>query len=254
MKARVTHLNGPSPAYVLLYEEVLSLIRSGALAPHEQLPSERELCIKYGVSRTTVRQALNRAERHGFIVRVAGRGNFVTQPHLHAELPHMLTFQRAMLKHSMTPVRRVLSMTWQPGAPSIAERLAVEARTPLLHVVTLTLDGNRPMAWHESFLPPPIGTDVEGVLTGADDDPRPTYEIAAHCLGVQTLLADETFEAVELDEPRAAVLALRVGAPAFRVSGVFKTPDGLAIESLVAIFPGLRYSFHITRDLDLGEL
>jgi GntR family transcriptional regulator len=254
MEERIVHLHGPSPAYVLLYEEVVSQIRSGALAAHAQLPSERDLCLKYGVSRTTVRQALNRAERYGFIVRVAGRGNFVAQPHLHAELPHMVTFQRAMRKQSMTPVRRVLSMGWQPGAPGIAERLAVEARTPLLRVTTLTLDANRPMAWHESFLPPPIGNDVEAVLRDAHDDLRPTYEIAAHCLGVQTLLADEMFEAVDIDEPRASVLALPLGSPAFRVSGVFKTPAGVAIESLVAIFPGARYSFHITRDLDLREL
>lgn len=67
----------PIPFYFQLAEALEAEIRSGRWEPGTRLPSEPELCEHYGLSRTTVRQALARLEQRGLIERLKGQGTFV---------------------------------------------------------------------------------------------------------------------------------------------------------------------------------
>jgi GntR family transcriptional regulator len=67
----------PLPLYFQLAELLEHEIASGAWRPGARLPSEPGLCERYGLSRTTVRQALGRLEQRGLIQRLKGQGSFV---------------------------------------------------------------------------------------------------------------------------------------------------------------------------------
>ena len=64
------------PLYVQLVDALLSDV-VGAGGEGEQLPTEKELCDEYAVSRTTVRQALAELEQRGLIYRIQGKGSFI---------------------------------------------------------------------------------------------------------------------------------------------------------------------------------
>jgi multiple sugar transport system substrate-binding protein len=68
------------PLYFQLKRLILERIERGELGPGDQVPTEGELCVRYGVSRTPVRQALLELTREGVLVRQAGRGTFVRTP------------------------------------------------------------------------------------------------------------------------------------------------------------------------------
>lgn len=72
--------DNPIPLYRQLQTLLKDQMTNGRLEPNTRLPSERELCEKYGVSRTTVRQALQEMEHEGLVESVPGRGTFVIEP------------------------------------------------------------------------------------------------------------------------------------------------------------------------------
>lgn len=67
----------PVPFYFQLAELLEQEVVSGRWMPGARLPGELELCERYGISRTTVRQALARLEQRGLIERLKGQGTFV---------------------------------------------------------------------------------------------------------------------------------------------------------------------------------
>ena len=68
----------PTPRYVQIATYLRILIQRGNLKKGSQLPTESELCQRFGCSRTTVRQALDTLVRDGIVSRVRGAGTFVS--------------------------------------------------------------------------------------------------------------------------------------------------------------------------------
>lgn len=69
-----------NPVYLKIAEDLKHLINSGQLKPGDNIPSEAELCKKYGTSRMTVRKGLALLANNGYIYSIPGKGNFVQRP------------------------------------------------------------------------------------------------------------------------------------------------------------------------------
>ena len=71
-----------TPIYSQLKEMVREKIEAGIWPPGTLIPSERDFCEQFGISRMTVRQALGELVSEGMVVREKGKGTFVAQPRL----------------------------------------------------------------------------------------------------------------------------------------------------------------------------
>lgn len=242
---------GSQPGYRQLFSEVYERVRSGAWAAGSQIPSERELCDRYGVSRTMVRQALLEAERHGLIVRVPRRGTFVARPRVVQDLARMSSFAATLGHHTLTPARRVLNLAWEAAPADIAARLELPPGSLVLVADTVGYGDREPMAFYQAYIRSPAAEPVEAALSDRKETVQATYEIAGLALGFDRLTADQLFEASLADATAARVLQIPIGGPVFRVSTIFRVPDGLPIESRIAYYRADRYAFHIERELRL---
>jgi len=97
----------PEPLYQQLRSILASWIRLSKLRPHEKIPSERQLCERFSVSRMTVRQALGKLKEEGFIYTRQGKGMYVAEPPSGFELAFVLTGYN----EETIPMRGVLSST-----------------------------------------------------------------------------------------------------------------------------------------------
>ncbi len=86
------------PLYYQLMDIIIDMIDSGELVEDDQLPSERELCEIYDISRSTVRQAIQELEKEGYIYRVHGKGTFVSKEKFRQELLKFYSFTEEMKK------------------------------------------------------------------------------------------------------------------------------------------------------------
>src|SRR5690554_331880 len=72
------HKDAPESFYEQIKQKILNRINSGEYKVEEKIPSERELCKRYSVSRTTIRKAIDELVVEGILIRRSGRGTFVS--------------------------------------------------------------------------------------------------------------------------------------------------------------------------------
>src|SRR3954470_8450826 len=100
----------PRPLYARVRDELRAGILDGRLQPHAKLPSESEMTAAYGVSRITVRQALSDLQKEGLIVRLQGKGAFVSQPQAAQELNRLEGLAESLASQGQEVHSKRLSM------------------------------------------------------------------------------------------------------------------------------------------------
>src|ERR1700741_4690467 len=96
-----------------LYEQIASLLREeiqqGRFEPTGKLPSEAVLCLRFGVSRVTVRLALARLEQEGTVARKQGKGNYAAGRQVRHGLAQLRSFHESLLQQGLQAEMRLLS-------------------------------------------------------------------------------------------------------------------------------------------------
>lgn len=118
------------PLYWRIATELLGELRDGTVPPGERLPGERQLAGHFGVSRETVRQALEVLRRDG-LVATDRRGSHATLPGLPVETPTSLTFPVGARNTDPAAVDRA-TVAWEAPPPEHAEALGLTPQRPTL--------------------------------------------------------------------------------------------------------------------------
>lgn len=140
------------PRYVQIEQSLRGDIAE--LRPGDRLPSEAELCKRFGVSRMTARGAVQRLEEQGLVYRVRGAGTFVADTPIHRQSGALKSFSEEMRLRGLRPGSRLLEVAQRhPAADEAAAlRLDEDARVVVLRRLRLA-DGN-PMAVETVVLHP----------------------------------------------------------------------------------------------------
>jgi GntR family transcriptional regulator len=144
---------GPTPLYHQLRQIVRSEIERGGYQPGYRLPTESELIRRYGVSRITVRQALDELEAEGLIVRRHGKGTYVAEKRVEQDLVRLTDFVEDMEMAGLAPSSRVLAFTREPASRVVAAALALSPAEEVVRVDRLRLANGRPIACDTTRLP-----------------------------------------------------------------------------------------------------
>ena len=138
----------PVPLYYQLKQLIAKQITEGEWLPGDMLPTEEQLQEQYGLSRTTVRQALKELEIEGLISRYRGRGTFVARPKIsHSPDPHF-NLTAYLTEQGMRPGWRIISAKWVSATAEVAERLALETGTLVYQLRRLRLANDEPIGYH----------------------------------------------------------------------------------------------------------
>ncbi|MBX9245923.1 GntR family transcriptional regulator [Actinotalea ferrariae] len=199
---------------VLKYVRVRDYLRSlvtHELAVGDAIPSERVLCERFGVSRMTVRQAVDALVVEGLLQREQGRGTFVAPSKMDLEV-RLASFGEEMRRRGMEPSSTVLTVEEVAASPDVADALELVPgeRVHYLHRVRHA-DGE-PMAIEQTWVPAAL---VPGLL--ADGAPESIYgELRRR--GLDPDWGEDTVAASEVDSQDATLLGLRPGAAVLRLA------------------------------------
>jgi GntR family transcriptional regulator len=240
------------PKYHQLCEIVRQKIENGVWQPHQSIPSERELEALYGISRTTVRQALDLLVSQGLLYRRHGSGTFVARPKQQHSL-HLLTgFSDEMRTRGLQPGQRVLSLGFVEPTARIRSQLELAAEIcQVLRIERLRLDGGEPVSIDTAYLPL---SAVQSVTVADLEASGSLYAILASRFNLIPAEADETLEATAADAREASLLQVREGSPLLLIERTTWASNQRPMEFAKMLCRADRYKFymHITRSAALG--
>jgi len=215
-------------------DRILDLVES--LHVGQAIPSERQLTQEIGVSRLTVRAAIDELVRDGYLDRRHGSGTYVTEPKIAQPLT-LTSFSEEMRRRGMVPGSRTLELTITSAGARLARRLQVSREDPLVRVKRLRLADSEPMAMEVLHIPEAL---VPG-LTKADLENRSFYELLAERYEIVIGSGTQTIEPTVTNEEESEVLGVPLHTPAFLFERTTVSESGRTVEFVRSIYRGDRY-------------
>ncbi|MFN8597525.1 MAG: GntR family transcriptional regulator [Anaerolineae bacterium] len=139
------------PAYLQLVNILRHNVASGVLRPGDQLPSESQLCERYGVSPMTVRRAINLLADQGVVIAEQGRGTFVKPVAMGAASFQLAELQALLSDPAHTSVR-LLETRIVSADERIARKLAIPIGQRTIYIRRLLRMNNEPVLYHREYL------------------------------------------------------------------------------------------------------
>lgn len=222
--------------YLTVRDHLRGLIADG-LAVGESIPSERELCDQFGVSRMTVRQAVDALVVEGLLERVQGRGTFVARPKVDLQL-RLVSFPEEMRRRGMEPSLRVLAAERTTAPAHVADALDLGPGTEVHYLRRLRLADGLPMAVEENWVPVGLVPDL------LDLEPAPSVYDALTTKGLSPTWGEDVIEAVPLEAEVAGHLGLTEGSAGLRIHRRTFSGD-LAVDYAASVYRADRYSLWV---------
>jgi GntR family transcriptional regulator len=213
--------------------QVLDLIER--LGVGNAIPSERQLSSDLGVSRLTVRAALDDLAREGYLVRRRGSGTYVQHPKIAQELT-MTSFSEDMRRRGMTPGSKTLSLASELAGARLGRLLHVSPSEEILVIKRLRLADGETMAIETLHLP---ATLVPG-LVPADLDGS-FYDLLRQRYGLAIASGTQAIEPTVTDEEESAALGVPLHSPAFLFERTSRDDAGRTVEFVQSVYRGDRY-------------
>lgn len=227
------------PIYFQLKTLIQERISSGEYPVGMCLPSEREYCEEYSISRMTVRQAISDLVNESLLRRERGKGTYVAQPKIEQGLQALTSFTEDMKRRNMHPGTRLIHMTTCPATSRVARQLGIEDGESVFEITRLRLADDEPMAIETAYVPIcNLPNLTEKVATGS------LYEVMRE-RGIEIAHATQTLEASLAKVTEATKLNIKNKAPVLLIERTTYASGGQAIEFVKSVYRGDRYKFAI---------
>ncbi|UCH06576.1 MAG: GntR family transcriptional regulator [Deltaproteobacteria bacterium] len=236
---------GPTPLYFQLKNILKSQITTQELKGQQRLPSEAELCIKYGISRATVRQALLELEKEGFIYRERGKGTFVTDQSGLKQLSLKGTIENLIAAGRGT---RIKVLEYREVSPPlrVAEILRIKDNQDVFQLEIIRLTPKGPFGYSFIYLPPELGKTIS-----RDEFSEATefITLVEGKLSTRVHRASQTIDVALATEEVARNLSIKTESPLLVIERQYYARDGEPLfMSLTRFRPDLyKYRIELTR-------
>lgn len=142
----------PVPLYWQICDAMRDRIVEKNLKPGDRLPTEKYIVENYGVSRVTVRKALEELENAGVIERIRGKGPIVARPKLRRNMSSLGSMQDQIREAGMTPSSIISEIRRTEAEGQIAEILMAQEGEPLVCYHRLQMGNGIPLADQRVYL------------------------------------------------------------------------------------------------------
>jgi len=231
---------GRIPLYYQLMDIIIAMIEEGNLKEDDKLPSERELCEIYDISRSTVRQAVQKLEEEGYIYRIHGKGTFVSPERFKQDLLRFYSFTEEMKKIGKVPSSKVLDFKIIECNEKLARKMNLNIKDKIYEFTRLRLADNQPMMLEISYVP---YNRFPG-LTKEELEKHAMYDIFTTEHNVTFTHAEEILKSVIVRQDEADLLEYSSDLPGMMIERLTHEHNNV-IEYTKSIARGDRFKYRV---------
>ena len=233
--------NSQIPLHYQIADYLLVMLERGDLKSDERIPPEEELKDAFGVSRTTVRRALEHLWQKGLLLRKQGKGTYWTGPALEMKKEKLSGINRQIFNISQQTKVRVLSKRTEKAGHAVAGFLRIPAESPVVVFERLRFITGEPMSFTVNYLAPACGGPIEKKHL----EERTMLETLEHVLGIELGTIEHEVEITRADAGISEHLGIPALDPVLTIrTSVFDT-GGNPVEVVWTYFVESKYKFKV---------
>lgn len=240
-----------SPLHEQLKVALRDAVDAGRYPVGTRIPSERELCETFGVSRITVRLAISEGVQEGWLQRYQGKGTYVAERRVTQGLGRIRSFGSTMESAGLKPSTKFLGASVVPADILISETLRLPQPSVAMNIRVLGLGNGEPMVFYDSYFDIDRGSRIaeECRRRTQAGEPFSTFDLYQGSAEPTPCRVDQTFEAQTARATIAQALGMAEDSAVFLVTSVFYAANGTPLEFRRAYYRGDRYRFTLSRDI-----
>ncbi|MEA5013745.1 MAG: GntR family transcriptional regulator [Candidatus Limiplasma sp.] len=219
-----------------LSQIVRQLVDSGELAAGDLIPTEEAFCNAYNISRSTVRQALKVLVVDGLLVRVRGKGTFVSGKKLRRKMESVYSFTHEMEAMGKKASSRILVFRKMMPANDVAQFLfdSNEDASEVYHIIRIRMADGVPLLMESVYIPVSV---IPG-LTEERLQGNSLYDILRDDAGVIPVHAEESYESILLDKGTCDLLGCPKNTTGFFIRRLAYDKDDRVYELTQSVMRG----------------
>lgn len=231
--------NSTTPLYIQLMNILIDKIENN-MKENDKLDSEREICKKYALSRTTVREALDELEKNKYIYKVQGKGNFISPRVVEQDLIKVSSFTEEMKKQGKNPTSKLLNFEVIEANNNISKKLRMDENELVFKISRIRIADDIPMIYEITYLP---YERFKG-LTKEMIEENPLYEIFKNSFNTYLTSAEEVIESVLINKLESVYLETPQGQAGLRFERIAYEQMNI-IEYTITIARGDKYRYRV---------
>ncbi len=213
--------NDSTPLYLQLKSELRTAITEHVYGCNEKIPTEIQLSQQYGVSRITVRQAVQELCEEGYLVKMQGKGTFVRQKRISRKLDNLMSFTQACAANDMTASTSVMEQRIDTLPPKEQEMFGEEGAQRYFIMTRLRMADDVPVMLETNYFPLPRFDFLR------NEDMRGSLYHTLRSHGVEiAAIRNTTLDVILADTAMAQRMGITRGTPLFDMQAKNFDADG----------------------------
>jgi GntR family transcriptional regulator len=245
MKIVLDH-NSHIPLYIQIEDQIRNMIQEPEYKKEKKkLPNEVDFARQLGVSRSTMRLAINKLVYEGLLIRKKGIGTIAADAAITSKAGNWLSFSQEMKALGMEVKNYELYIGWVKPSKELCQFFEIEEETKVLKLERLRGNPEYPFVHFISYFNPRIG------LSGDEDFSRPLYEILEKEYHIIVKLSREEISARLSDSTLAEKLEIKTGEPILKRKRFVYDPGGRPVEWNVGYYRADSFVYTIESEREI---